>query len=187
MSDRKIDGVVIRPLETHKDSRGSFTEVYQRERDAGINAVQWSVVRSEAGTLRGMHLHLRHDEYFLTLEGRAYVGLYDLRPGSPSFRSSMLIELPAEPMVSVCFPIGLLHGWYFPERSTHLQAVSESYGSYADDDNWGCRWDDPGLNLDWPDTPPLVSERSRAFPSLPDIEKHLMEAGLWSKIGVASS
>ena len=31
-----------------------------------------------------MHVHVRHDEYFMVVRGRASVGLHDLRPDSPT-------------------------------------------------------------------------------------------------------
>ncbi len=77
-----LDGVNLRLLEEQHDVRGSFTEVYRDSWGLPIAPAQWSVVRSVAGTMRGMHLHLRHSEYFLCISGRACVGLYDLRPAS---------------------------------------------------------------------------------------------------------
>ncbi|HEY8791414.1 MAG TPA: dTDP-4-dehydrorhamnose 3,5-epimerase family protein, partial [Gaiellaceae bacterium] len=72
-------GVALRPLTMNRDSRGSFTEVFRDEWNIGLSPVQWNAVSSEAGTLRGVHLHIRHDDYLTTLRGRACVGLRDLR------------------------------------------------------------------------------------------------------------
>jgi dTDP-4-dehydrorhamnose 3,5-epimerase-like enzyme len=60
----------------NRDSRGSFTEVFREEWDTGLASVHWNVVSSEAGTLRGVHLHIRHDDHLTTLKGRACVGLF---------------------------------------------------------------------------------------------------------------
>lgn len=161
-----IAGVRLTLAKVDPDTRGSFSEIFSTDWDTGIVPVQWSVVRSHAGVLRGMHLHRRHDEYFLVVDGRASVGLRDVRPGSETEGTYSLFELAAEPLTILTFPRGILHGWYFHEESVHIQSVSETYESYHDDDNLGCHWSDPELEIPWPARPILVAERAAAFPSL---------------------
>ena len=161
-----IHGVEVKHLDMNLDSRGCFTEFFRDSWDLPIQPVQWSLVASRPRVLRGMHLHLRHDEFFLVARGRACVGLYDLRPDSPTAGNSDLIELDSERLCALAFPAGILHGWYFYEESLHIQSVSESYASYHHDDNLGCQWSDPELNLPWPDRTPILSERAAAFPAL---------------------
>jgi dTDP-4-dehydrorhamnose 3,5-epimerase len=161
-----ISGARLRPLEERRDARGSFTEIFYDSWDTGIVPSQWSVVRSARGVLRGMHLHRRHDEYFLVLSGRASVGLKDLRPGSPTEGVSSLYTLDGEHPACLSFPRGILHGWYFHQDTIHIQAVSETYTAYGEDDNLGCHWSDPALEIPWPERPTLVAARAAAFPSL---------------------
>jgi dTDP-4-dehydrorhamnose 3,5-epimerase len=129
-----LDGVNLRLLEEQRDRRGSFTEAYCDTWGLPIAPAQWSIVRSVAGTLRGMHLHLRHSEYFLCISGSACVGLYDLRPASPTKDESMLIHLSGIEPVAVSFPCGIAHGWLFLTDAIHCQAVSETYANYKEDD-----------------------------------------------------
>jgi dTDP-4-dehydrorhamnose 3,5-epimerase len=164
-----LDGVNLRLLEEQRDRRGSFTEVFCDTWGLPIVPAQWSVVRSVAGTLRGMHLHLRHSEYFLCISGRACVGLYDLRPASPTKDRSMLIHISCVEPIAVSFPCGIAHGWLFLTDAIHCQAVSETYINYKDDDNLGVRWDDPELNLPWPEQPRIVSREANAFGSLAEL------------------
>ena len=161
-----VDGLRVRPLEPNADARGSFTEIFAASWESGIVPAQWSVVKSAAGVLRGMHLHRRHDEYFLLVEGRASVGLRDVRPGSPTNGASCLLEFTEKAPAALSFPRGIVHGWYFHEPSIHVQAVSETYPEYREDDNLGCLWSDPDLGIPWPETPRLVSPRAAAFPTL---------------------
>jgi dTDP-4-dehydrorhamnose 3,5-epimerase len=58
--------------------------------------------------------------------------------------------------VVVAVPPGVAHGFFFPEESVHVYAVSETFDP---EDELGCRWDDPETGLDWPCTAPLLSER----------------------------
>ena len=174
-----LDGVNLRLLEEQRDRRGSFTEAYCDTWGLPIAPAQWSIVRSVAGTLRGMHLHLRHSEYFLCISGSACVGLYDLRPASPTKDESMLIHLSGIEPVAVSFPCGIAHGWLFLTDAIHCQAVSETYANYKEDDNLSVHWNDPELNLPWPEQPRVVSPKANAFGSLAElrskIEKTLHE------------
>lgn len=169
MQGSPLEGLVVRPLEGHHDERGAFIDVYKAHWPGAIDSKQWSVVRSAAHVLRGMHLHLGHDELFMLLQGKAFVGLRDVRPGSPTRNRSCLIELHGAGPVVVMFPRGLVHGWYFSEASMHLQSVTECYEEYHPQDNLGCRWDDRGLEIPWPCSNPILSARAAAFPSLSEL------------------
>jgi dTDP-4-dehydrorhamnose 3,5-epimerase len=168
-----LDGVNLRLLEEQRDVRGSFTEVFCDTWGLPITPAQWSIVRSVAGTLRGMHLHLRHSEYFFCISGRACVGLYDLRPASPTKDASMLIHVSGDEPVTVSFPCGIAHGWLFMTDVIHLQAVSETYANYKDNDNVGVHWNDPDLNLPWPEQPRIVSPTANAFGSLAEVRSKI--------------
>jgi dTDP-4-dehydrorhamnose 3,5-epimerase len=161
------EGVQVRPLAVNRDERGSFTEFFCESWKTGFSPVQWSLVRSRRGTLRGMYLHRRHDELFLLTAGRCCVGLRDLRPGSPTKDTSCLLEFAEHAPAFVSFPRGILHGWYFFQDSVHVQAITdEEYARYHADDNLGCRWSDPALEIPWPETPSIVSEQARHLPDL---------------------
>ena len=160
-------GVRGRVLVPNADARGSFTEFFCDSWQTGFDPVQWSVVKSSAGVLRGMHLHRRHDEFFLLVSGRCCVGLRDLRPGSITETVYCLLEFSEVEYVFVTFPRGILHGWYFFEDSVHIQGISnEEYSRYHIDDNLGCHWSDPALEIPWPEIPTIVSERADQFPHL---------------------
>jgi dTDP-4-dehydrorhamnose 3,5-epimerase len=157
------DGVALRPLTMNRDSRGSFTEVFREEWDTGLSPVQWNAVSSAAGTLRGVHVHIRHDDYLLVLKGRASVGLRDLRRDSPTHGMSVVAELSEDPLTAIVIPHGIAHGFYFHEPSLHLYAVSDYW---AVDDELACHWSDPALEISWPAEPRLVSARDAIAPPL---------------------
>ena len=91
----------------------------------------------------------------------------------------MLIHINGVEPVAVSFPCGIAHGWLFITDAIHLQAVSETYANYKEDDNLGVHWSDPELNLLWPEQPRIVSREANAFGSLAElrakIEKTLHE------------
>jgi dTDP-4-dehydrorhamnose 3,5-epimerase len=156
-------GVTLHKLEPHSDSRGTFTELFRVSWSTGVAPVQWNVVRSEAGVLRGVHAHFRHTDYLTLVAGRASVGMFDLRDDSPTRGRRALVELSAGLPAGLVIPPGVAHGFYFHESSLHVYAVSHEWDV---DDEMGCRWDDPGLGLDWPCVAPLLSNRDAALDSL---------------------
>ncbi|MGF1531729.1 MAG: dTDP-4-dehydrorhamnose 3,5-epimerase family protein [Puniceicoccaceae bacterium] len=168
-----INGVTFKTLQMNKDERGCFTEVFQEYWGTCLQPVQWSVVHSRKGVLRGPHLHKNHDEYIGVISGMISVGLRDMRPGSPTEGVWSLYELVDVEMACLVFPSGLLHGWYFPVETIHLQGVSESHRDYGESDNLGCKWDDPELDIPWPTAAPIISERAMSFPSYRELVESL--------------
>lgn len=160
---RLPEGTFVHSLEPHLDERGSFTELFRAEWPTGVAPIQWNAVRSGEGVLRGVHVHLRHDDYLTVLVGRAAVGLRDLRRGSPSEGLSALVELRGDRPAALVIPHGVAHGFYFPEPSLHVYAVTEYWDL---EDELSCRWDDPALEIPWPVDSAQVSERDAASPPL---------------------
>jgi len=152
-------GVEVLPLQAHFDDRGRFTEIYRDEWRLGPRPVQWSMVRSAANVLRGVHVHALHVDYLTMAHGELVLGLRDLRPSSPSHGLSVLLTLSAEDPHLVVIPVGVAHGFYFPKPACHIYSVTTAFDG---SDEFGCRWDDPGLELSWPCSAPLLSERDRA-------------------------
>jgi dTDP-4-dehydrorhamnose 3,5-epimerase len=156
-------GVELRPLTTHQDERGTFTEIFRNEWDTGIEPVQWNCVRSAAGVLRGVHAHATHADYLVIVHGRASIGLRDLRPGSPTAGMASLVEVVGDRLTAITIPPGVAHGFYFHEPSLHIYAVSEYWNP---GDELGCHWADPALGIPWPMTTAQLSPRDAALPPL---------------------
>lgn len=159
-------GVQIRRFQMHPDERGVFTEVFRAEWGLGIEPVQWNVVRSNGGVMRGVHVHVRHDDYLSLLAGRASIGLRDLRRSSATEGVSALIEMRGDELAGLLIPHGVAHGFYFHEPSVHIYAVSH-YWDLSDE--LGCRWSDPALEIPWPIAEAAVSERDSTAPPLADL------------------
>lgn len=157
------DGVLVRPLVEHRDPRGAFSEVFRQEWATAIVPVQWNMTRSQPGVLRGVHVHPRHHDYVIVLEGHATAALRDLRPASPTSGLVATFSLRGDTLLGVTIPCGVAHGFLFHEPTLFLLAVSESWDP---DDELGCHWADPALGIDWPARPTCLSDRDLALPSL---------------------
>lgn len=153
----------LAPLEPHSDERGTFLELYREEWPTGVEPVQWNAVHSAAGVLRGVHVHPCHDDYLTVVRGRATIGLRDMREGSPTEGATACVEVGEAYPTATSIPHGVAHGFYFHEPSTHIYAVSH-YWDMADE--LGCRWDDPALEIPWPQRTAQVSPRDEGLPTL---------------------
>ncbi len=162
--DIPIVGAELLPMQMHRDDRGIFTEIFREEWGTGVSPVQWNVVRSAANVLRGVHVHVKHADYLVLVDGRATVGLRDLRPGSPSENVATTVGMNAEELAALVTPPGVAHGFYFYEPSCHIYSVTH-YWDMADE--LGCRWDDPALEIQWDiEGEPRISQRDVALPPL---------------------
>ena len=159
-------GVQLRPLTMHADDRGVFTEVFRRDWDTGIDPVQWNLVRSQAGVLRGVHVHPRHTDYLMIVAGVATIGLRDLRNGSPTEGIAATLTVDGERLAGLTIPPGVAHGFLFHEPVLHVYAVSEYWDT---DDELACHWSDPGLGIEWPMAPSAVSPRDATAGSLSEM------------------
>jgi dTDP-4-dehydrorhamnose 3,5-epimerase len=171
VGERLPDGVRVRALEPHADDRGVFCELHRLEWDTEVAPVQWNAVRSEAGVLRGVHVHPRHDDYLVVFGGRATVGLRDLREDAPPGGRACCLELRGDAPAAISIPHGVAHGFYFHEPSLHIYAVSH-YWDTADE--LGCHWADPELGIPWPMREARVSPRDEALPSLAELRETLL-------------
>lgn len=160
-----IDSVELRELRTHADDRGALTELMRESWMAGTPPpVQFNYVRSLANVLRGVHLHVRHWDYLIVPEGKATIGLVDLRPRSTTFRKTQVVRMRGDAMCLLTIPPGVAHGFHFTEAGVFLYGLSDYWDPVNDE--LACQWDDPALGLDWgiPGTPVLSERDASAGP-----------------------
>jgi dTDP-4-dehydrorhamnose 3,5-epimerase len=165
-----IEGVVLRRHVMHRDHRGSVAEIFWSDGDFEFEPRQWHVLTSMAGSLRGMHLHVRHWDQKVVVAGRVALVLKDLRPGCPSEGEALCFELAAADLASVTIPPGVAHGVYSCDDSVTLVAASQTYDPT---DEFGFSWNDPELGVEWPAMPTYLSKRDLEAESLASLVEHL--------------
>lgn len=163
-------GMKRRPLEPHADDRGVFTEILRESWELGPRPVQWNVVRSGPGTVRGLHVHLIHLDYWMLVRGVATVGFRDLRKHSPTAGMAGALYLDGQVPEILVIPPGVGHGFQFHETSIHVYAVTH-YWNLADE--LGCRWNDPALGIPWPEPTAVLSDRDRLAQPLEGLLREL--------------
>lgn len=163
-----IEGALRFELSRLEDDRGWLVEDYRRAWvPEAREMVQGNVSFSHAGVLRGLHFHRRQADWWTFVSGAAFVGLYDLREGSPTRGAGVGVRIDTdEGLAGLYLPPGVAHGFY-AERDLYLQYLVDAY--YDGADEFGLAWDDPDLGIAWPDTAPVTSERDRTNPSLREV------------------
>lgn len=176
-----IPGVVILEPRVFGDARGFFFESFRAEAFAEATGFDGSFIqdnhsRSSAGVLRGLHLQLApkaQGKLVRVISGAILDVAADVDPASPTFRTSVAVELSAENRRQLWIPPGLAHG--FRVLGDHAEVLYKTTEVWAPELERSIRWDDPDLAVDWQlpaDAAPVLSEKDSAAPSLAE---HLAE------------
>ncbi len=158
----RIVGVTVRAFAANSDLRGDLFEVHRDEWQLAPRPVQWDYVTRKANVLQGVHVHCRRWDYVIVLDGRAMIGLKDIRREQSTFGRSMTIEVSGREPTVVTIPPGVAHGICARTALSYLYGLTVAWT--GDDDALGCRYDDPALAITWPAGRPLVLPRDRGLP-----------------------
>ena len=164
-----IPGVYIVRLQSHPDARGRFVETFRRRWIPGAREMlQGNRSDSQPGVLRGIHYHLFQADYWYVPTGRTFVALVDLRGGrgAPNFGKVSTLEMGDGNEAGVYIPPGVGHGFQALSPVVMTYLVDQEFDG---SDEFGVRYDDPVLNVPWPATERIVSERDEQNPALADI------------------
>lgn len=170
----EIEGLVIVEPKVFGDHRGFFMESWSERAfaEAGLNYTFVQDNHSSStvkGTLRGIHFQ-RGDKAQAKLvrcvRGRVLDVAVDLRPGSPTYKKWVAVELSEENKRMVMIPRGFGHG--FVTLTDNVEFLYKTDNPYAPESEGGIRWNDPELNIDWGLQNPVLSDKDKVNPFLKD-------------------
>lgn len=159
-----------------RDDRGYFCEIYNTEayRAAGITAnfVQDNESLSMRGVIRGLHWQeglYAQAKLVRMIRGAVWDVAVDIRKDSPTFGQSVATLLTADNGHQFFIPRGFAHGFAVLEDNTLFAYKCDNF--YYPQAERGLRYDDPQLNIAWPDmkTPPILSRKDQLNPLLSEI------------------
>jgi dTDP-4-dehydrorhamnose 3,5-epimerase len=176
VSVSELQGVKIIDVFAHNDSRGSFTKFHpQNLLFEKLSAVAVST-NPTVGTIRGLHLQVEpfaEEKLIYCTQGSVFEVLVDIRPHSESFGKYSTFELSQEIGKQVYVPKGIAHGFQtlLPNTILHYCLTSE----YSPESSYTI---DPfgALNIDWPISNYLLSERDASGASLEHVARKYSES-----------
>ena len=169
----QLGGVVVLEPDVHGDERGFLVETFRdnawAEAGVEIGFVQENHSRSSKNTLRGIHFQTTPGQAKLvrSLRGRIWDVAVDLRRDSPTYRQWEGFELDDETHRQLLVPVGFGHGFCVLSDEADVAYKLSSYFDPAAEA--GIAWDDPEINIEWPVSDPLLSERDTTAPKLAEI------------------
>lgn len=165
-----IAGLYEISLVVNRDERGSFREVYQREKLISLGLpdlgpVQWNISENnDRGTLRGIHAE-PWDKYVHMVAGEAFAAIVDVRPDSPTYKQYETFTLNQENALYITHGLG---------NSYQVTSDGGVYG-YLVNQHWSpdaeytlISFRDPQLAIGWPlpINESLISEKDLNHPPL---------------------
>lgn len=162
------------------DSRGFFYEGWNRlrflQQGIGTEFVQDNVSVSGINVLRGLHYQWPYPQAKLVqiVEGEVWDVAVDIRQNSPDFGKWVSVNMSGENHRQLYIPEGFAHGFcVLSERAVFLYKVSEYYHPEADR---GVLWSDPQINILWPISNPILSDKDVNQRLLADIPSEQLPA-----------
>ena len=165
-----IEGAYLIEREEFRDERGSFARQFcKRELEKfGIDfdIKQCNVSKNtKKGVLRGLHYQKEpYPEIKMVscLKGGVFDVIADIRPDSKTYLKWIGTELTEDNGKALYIPAGVAHGF---QTLTEDATVFYQLGEFFMPDYYaGVRWNDPKLNIAWPECEKrLINERDANY------------------------
>jgi len=176
----ELPGVILIRPTVFSDQRGYFFESFKapefEEAGLPVQFVQDNQAFSVRNVLRGLHYQRQFPQGKLVSVPRGAVRdiAVDIRKGSDTFGKWVAVELSEENHKMLYIPPGFAHGYCVLSETALFQYKCTDI--YHPEDEYGIRWDDPDLRIDWGIDTPIISEKDLVQPLLHDIpDTHLPE------------
>ncbi len=95
----------------------------------------------------------------------------DIRKDSPNYGKHFSILLSDKNFEMLYIPPGFAHGFCAIDHNTEIMYKTTGY--YSKEHDFGIRWNDPALNIEWPKEKYIVSEKDNKAPFLIDLQEKL--------------
>lgn len=168
-----FDGLVELIPDIFHDNRGWFLEFYKEStlKEVGIDMrfPQENLSFSQKGVIRGLHFQRpphAQAKLVTVLSGSVLDVVVDLRPNSRTFGKVYLCKLDSRQKNMLMVPEGFAHGFAALEDSMFYYKCSSFYNKASES---GIVWNDPQLNIQWPVSEPLVSDKDKVLPSFEEL------------------
>jgi dTDP-4-dehydrorhamnose 3,5-epimerase len=170
LSPDRFQGLVLLTAPTFPDDRGFVLQSWVKHSLESVGlptrfeqAIQtWS----KRGVMRGLHFQWDPPMGKLVrcLHGAVLDVVVDVRHGSPTLGDHAAVELTDRNHQIIWVPPGFAHSTFALADDTIV--LYECSTEHGPGNEGGIRWNDPALDIAWPDLPAIVSEKDRVAPML---------------------
>ena len=172
------DVKIIEPV-LFEDDRGFFYEsfnqnVFNNALDLEVKFVQDNHSKSTKGVLRGLHYQQKpyeQDKLVRVVNGLVYDVAVDLRPYSKQFGKWVGVYLSEQNKKQLFIPKGFAHGFLVLSESAEFLYKTSEY--YEPKSEISIKWNDPLLNINWPDSEIIISEKDNSAISFTKFKERL--------------
>ena len=170
--EQKFRGVYVISPDVYIDNRGYFFESFKEidfKKHFNCKFVQDNeVFSSHVKTIRGMHYQLDSPQAKLihVLSGAIKDVIVDIRTSSSSFGESFSVNLDHKNHKMLFIPEGFAHGYLVLEKNTIVHYKCTDF--YNPNSEYGIRWDDKDIDINWNVIDPILSEKDSRLPFLKD-------------------
>ncbi|MEK9976638.1 MAG: dTDP-4-dehydrorhamnose 3,5-epimerase [Gammaproteobacteria bacterium] len=150
------DVLLITPS-IHTDNRGFFCESFNEEKFFKLTGINFRPVQdnqsySKQGTLRGIHFQtnpMQQAKLVHVIEGEIFDIAVDLRRESPSYCKWVGKYLSSENHRQLYIPEGFGHAFLVTSEEARVMYKVNNY--YSPKHECSIKYDDPKLDIKWPD------------------------------------
>ncbi len=165
-----IAGASLITPERRADDRGHFARAFCR-REFAEHGIEMPVAQANSafnkyrGTLRGLHYSVLPSveaKVVRCVRGAIFDALIDLRPESSTYLRTVGVTLSADNGHALYVPPGVGHGYLTLADDAEVFYQVSDY--YRPDTERGLRFNDPVVDIAWPITPSILSDKDLAWP-----------------------
>lgn len=172
ITETKLPGVLIIDPTIFEDNRGFFMESYNYNKFAN-NGIDYQFVQDNhsfsvaKGVLRGLHYQtnpMAQTKLVRCIQGEIFDVAVDIRKASPTYGQWTSVTLSAANRKQLLVPKGFAHGFCTMTENVEVLYKVDEY--YSPDNDKGIRWNDPDINVEWPTSNPILSDKDQKQPFL---------------------
>ena len=172
--ETEIPDVKIINPKVFGDQRGFFLETYEQKRyqemlNINLTFVQDNHSRSQKNVLRGLHFQKENPQGKLVrvVRGEVFDVAVDIRKDSLTYGKWVGVILSEDNKSQLWIPPGLAHGFLV---LSDIADFEYKCTNYYDPNSEGCLlWNDPTININWPITTPILSDKDRLGKTLQEL------------------
>ena len=165
----EIPDVILITPHLFNDERGYFFENFNhsifKQNQINLNFIQENFSKSKKNVIRGLHFQKNpkaQAKLVTAISGEIFDVAVDLRKNSSTFGKWVGEILSETNHKSLYVPEGFAHG--FCVLSEYASMVYKINKEYSPEYEQGIIWNDPELDISWPISKPILSEKDQNLP-----------------------